>query len=227
MTNKRVDRRDTAKTIVRQTNSAAGAQQFRTARSRDRNRRIREAASALFLEHGYDGVSIDDVVRRVGGSKATVYSQFTNKEALFVTVVEDLSDEFVAELKAVSTSRMGLENGLRRIVNKLLEILLRPRHLAYRRLIVSEAARIPEVTRAWFRHGPAASSHFIAGFIVHHQQAGTVRHIDPEQAAILFHDMVITSIFNRAVIGDTPSEAEIETAVNLAVKIFVYGAKNL
>ncbi|MEC9358589.1 MAG: TetR/AcrR family transcriptional regulator [Pseudomonadota bacterium] len=226
MTNKRVDRRHAAKTIVRPTDTVAGAQQFRTARSRDRNRRIREAATALFLEHGYDGVSIDDVVRRVGGSKATVYSQFTNKEALFVTVIEDLSDEFVAELKAVSTSRMGLENGLRRIANKLLEILLRPRHLAYWRLIVSEAARIPEVTRAWFRHGPAASSHFIAGFIAHHQQTGTVRRIDPEQAATLFHDMAITSIFHRAVIGDTPSEAEIESTVNLAVKIFVHGTRS-
>ena len=197
-----------------------------TSRGDQTRRALLDAARERFARDGFRRTSVADVSRDAGVGGTTAYVHYANKEALFVTVIEDLSDEFVAELKAVSTSRMGLENGLRRIANKLLEILLRPRHLAYWRLIVSEAARIPEVTRAWFRHGPAASSHFIAGFIAHHQQTGTVRRIDPEQAATLFHDMAITSIFHRAVIGDTPSEAEIESTVNLAVKIFVHGTRS-
>ena len=39
-----------------------------------------------FLERGYDGVSVDDVMREVGGSKTNVYSFYGGKDRPFFAV---------------------------------------------------------------------------------------------------------------------------------------------
>jgi TetR/AcrR family transcriptional regulator, mexJK operon transcriptional repressor len=52
-----------------------------------RRERIVRMAAPLFLKHGYDNVSIDDIIEVVGGSKATVYAWFGGKEGLFEAVV--------------------------------------------------------------------------------------------------------------------------------------------
>ncbi len=49
--------------------------------------RIRAAAEALFSEHGYDGVSINDIAARAGVSKANVFHHFSSKNALYLEVV--------------------------------------------------------------------------------------------------------------------------------------------
>ena len=38
------------------------------------------SATELFLERGYDAVSLDDIVQHAGGSKASIYKYFGNKE---------------------------------------------------------------------------------------------------------------------------------------------------
>ena len=49
--------------------------------------RILDAASKVFAAEGFAGATIDAVVERAGGSKATVYGLFGNKEGLFGALV--------------------------------------------------------------------------------------------------------------------------------------------
>ena len=49
---------------------------------------ILDAASGLFLEHGYDGTSMDAVARAAGVTKPVVYACFTGKEELFEALLE-------------------------------------------------------------------------------------------------------------------------------------------
>ena len=39
---------------------------------------------------GYDGVSVDDIVREVGGSKTNVYSFYGGKDGLFLAVMDEI-----------------------------------------------------------------------------------------------------------------------------------------
>ena len=52
-------------------------------RGASRRRAILDAAAALFLERGFADTSVGDVVKRSGGSLATLYSLFGSKEGLF------------------------------------------------------------------------------------------------------------------------------------------------
>jgi AcrR family transcriptional regulator len=53
---------------------------------------IIESALSAFLELGYGGTTMDEVVKRAGGSKASIYKHFKNKEDLFATVVDEYAE---------------------------------------------------------------------------------------------------------------------------------------
>ena len=66
-------------------------------------RRTREgigaAAMSLFLEHGYDSVTVADIARLAGVSVATVFNYFDTKEDLFFDEVEPLQAALVAAVR--------------------------------------------------------------------------------------------------------------------------------
>ena len=55
----------------------------RTRRGDKKSEQIRSIATELFLRHGYDGVSVDEIVRIVGGSKTNVYNHFRQQGRAF------------------------------------------------------------------------------------------------------------------------------------------------
>src|SRR5262245_57788790 len=48
-----------------------------------KRRQILDGARRVFLEHGFDGASVNDIVRATGVSKGTIYAYFPSKERLF------------------------------------------------------------------------------------------------------------------------------------------------
>ena len=51
--------------------------------------RIREIANRLFIERGYDAVTVAEVAREAGVSSVTVFNHFPRKEDLFLDRTED------------------------------------------------------------------------------------------------------------------------------------------
>lgn len=56
---------------------------------------IMQTGLELFLEKGYEHTSLSDIVAKGGGSLASVYKYFTNKEGLFAAIMEKNFDDFV------------------------------------------------------------------------------------------------------------------------------------
>ena len=63
-----------------------------TASERDATRRrLVDAAKTEFAERGLAGARFDQISLAAGHAKGTIYNYFPDKEALFFTIVEDLS----------------------------------------------------------------------------------------------------------------------------------------
>ena len=195
----------------------------RTRRGDQKSEQIRSTATELFLRHGYDGVSVDEIVRIVGGSKTNIYNHFRNKEGLFVAIVKGLCDDLIASFVAIDVSGLGVQKGLTELGLALVEILLQERHLAFQRLVVAESARFPALGRAWFASGPEASRGVIARFVEQQQQAGRLRRSDPHLSATLFHDMITFDLLHRALLDDRPTDDEIRHRVDKATDLFLHG----
>src|SRR3954465_13555296 len=101
----------------------------RTRRGDAKFEQIRATATELFLKHGYDSVSVDEIVRAVGGSKTTRVNHFRNKEGLFAAIVKGLCEDFLAPVAAIDVSALGVEVELRSLALALLGILLAARHV--------------------------------------------------------------------------------------------------
>jgi AcrR family transcriptional regulator len=52
--------------------------------------RILDAAGQVFLEHGFQGASVDEIAEVACAGKPTIYARFPNKHALFTAVIERL-----------------------------------------------------------------------------------------------------------------------------------------
>jgi AcrR family transcriptional regulator len=61
-------------------------------------RTLSDAAAALFLERGFDGVRITDVAEAGGVSQKTVYNYFATKEALIMDRLEGTADALTVAL---------------------------------------------------------------------------------------------------------------------------------
>ena len=59
--------------------------------------RIMEAATELFHLYGYDGTSIDMLIKKAGVSKSNFYYYFEGKEELGLSVLTKLADDHIRE----------------------------------------------------------------------------------------------------------------------------------
>src|SRR5579863_9748123 len=97
----------------------------------DRKRRLlMTAATAVFLEKGYDGTSMDDVATRAEASKPTVYKYFSDKEQLFAEIVHATTHQIdglvrlVVETMAIEAD---LNTNLVALARRFLTALMQPR----------------------------------------------------------------------------------------------------
>ena len=63
----------------------------------DRERQLLAIAMREFLQHGYGGASMSQIIQTAGVSKTTLYSRFSSKEALFRAIVEQQIGEMAPE----------------------------------------------------------------------------------------------------------------------------------
>src|SRR6201988_1893029 len=67
--------------------AAVSAPSGRAARAAERRQAIVDAALDEFIARGFTATRLDDVARRAGGAKGTIYLHFKEKEALFEELI--------------------------------------------------------------------------------------------------------------------------------------------
>jgi TetR/AcrR family transcriptional repressor of mexJK operon len=126
-------------------------------RSERKRRAILDAATEIFLRHGYLGASMDEVAARAQVSKQTVYKQFASKEALFIAIVGGMTgaagDEVQRKIAELG-ERDDVEQQLLAYAERQLTVVLTPRLMQLRRLVIGEASRFPELGKALYAGGP-------------------------------------------------------------------------
>lgn len=112
-----------------------------------------EAAREVFLDQGYEAASVNDVVRLAGGSLATLYSQFGNKEGLFLAVVQDQHDRVLVSMTPTNVDDLSLEDGLRQIGEQFVHAILAKDSLSFFRITVGEGRKFPELVQRYISVG--------------------------------------------------------------------------
>jgi TetR/AcrR family transcriptional repressor of mexJK operon len=190
-----------------------------------RREKIVRSAAKLFLERGYDSVSINEIIAVVGGSKETIYSNFGNKAKLFEAVVRQLCSDVTIH---IDTRPDGtLEEQATRMARSFVAIVLTPQIMAFHRLMTSIGRAFPDAGRLFYQTGPETMYRIFAEWITQHQEKGNIRaDADPRRLAILFHDMLIgEQLLSWLTSASSPKDRakRINQTVELAVSVFISG----
>jgi len=106
------------------------------------------AALDLFVERGFAATRLDDVARRAGVSKGTLYLYFDSKEDLFKAVIREgyvsRINEFADRMKAYQGSSADL---IRELVNSWWEQIGATRLAGITKLMMSEAGNFPDLAK--------------------------------------------------------------------------------
>jgi AcrR family transcriptional regulator len=111
-------------------------------------------AGPVFLEEGFANASMSAIAARLGGSKSTLYNYFPSKERLFAAFVVDAGGRRFSVLSGIGLSRDGAPATLSKLGTAFLDLLLSPEVLSINRLVIAEAARLPQVGKIFFENGP-------------------------------------------------------------------------
>lgn len=117
-------------------------------RKESRPSEIIEAAFDLFAEKGFSATKMDEIARKAGISKGSLYNYFKSKEAIFEAVVtEDIIPIIDQVEEAVIVGQETPEETIRCLVNGLIAHTQGTRLEIIPKLIVSESGNFPDLTK--------------------------------------------------------------------------------
>jgi AcrR family transcriptional regulator len=124
-----------------------------------RRRRMLEQSLQVFLAHGYQGSTLEELARASGVTKRTIYTDYGDKEGLFAAMVESLAGGIS---HGPGFSGETLESLASQIVYRIHSDELVGLH----RLVIAESPRFPRLAKAFYqrtdaRHIEALRAHLV------------------------------------------------------------------
>ena len=187
-----------------------------------RHRALLKTTFRLFLDKGWDGVSIEEISRASGVAKGFIYARYPDKDRLFTEAIERLMDDVMGTLSVAGPPPDDVEDGLLALGRRLLEVALAPEALAFYRQFVAEAARLQHLARRFAsRSNPLLVP--IGEVLAVYAARGDIILADPGVAAEQFAILVIGIPRARALFAGRDPPAEEERRLRAAVRLFLGG----
>jgi len=89
----------------------------------EKRKRILDSAIKVFAKTGYSDARIQDVAEEAGVSHGTVYIYFKNKDALFMSIFQEILGELIQYISSEIQKEKNAEDKIRRIISMQLDII--------------------------------------------------------------------------------------------------------
>ncbi|OTG77044.1 TetR family transcriptional regulator [Acinetobacter sp. ANC 4169] len=162
-----------------------------TKRGHERCLALLLSANELFLKHGYDAVSLDDIVNHAGGSKASIYKFFGNKEGLFTAICDYRRELFFKDI--CIPFEHGKDDLRAYLIQTLMNVkqhLMLPENAAFLRLIIEQTQRSPQLALYIHEQGPKHIQIAIADALTKADEIGMIKCKQPIYSAQLYFGII-------------------------------------
>jgi AcrR family transcriptional regulator len=123
----------------------------RAARAGERRLAIIDAALDEFIARGYAATRLDDVAKRAGVAKGTIYLYFKDKETLFQELIRTALVPLISRLAAPPPAGGSVRAALERFAETFAQEVVSTRRGDIVRLIVAEGPRFPDIADFYYR----------------------------------------------------------------------------
>jgi len=123
----------------------------RKTRSIERRDAILSAALDEFSIRGFEAARLDDVARRAGVAKGTIYLYFRDKESLFQELIRTMLTPLVGTIEAMGEVDVPIALLADRIVDLFVSEVYGTRRKDVIRLMITEGRRFPKLAEFYYR----------------------------------------------------------------------------
>ncbi|KAF0824197.1 TetR/AcrR family transcriptional regulator [Cytobacillus firmus] len=112
--------------------------------------KLLQAGKEVFLEKGFQKATISQVIKKAKTGYGTAYVYFKNKDELFITLMEDLMNQFyeVAEMPFKPQAKEEAYENIKKQVRLFLQLAMDERDMMK---VVKEAIGVsPEIEEKWY-----------------------------------------------------------------------------
>jgi len=146
---------------------------------------IVEAATRLFLKHGFGAVSMDELAEASGLSRRTLYNQFTSKEEIFREMLLRVSGQLEDAFPPGIETQGDVEEVLRLVARMILELSGQPQYLGFLRMVIADARQFPWIAEE-FAAVMDPQTERLARYLTHLTAIGILNCSNPMLAAHQF-----------------------------------------
>jgi AcrR family transcriptional regulator len=181
------------------------------------------AALDLFVERGFASTRLEDVAKRAGVSKGTLYLYFENKEDLFKAVVRN---SIVPAIGEAEVSIAGFEGHsaelLRSLIHSWWQRIGATQASCIVKLVMAEAGNFPELAQFYQEEVVARGTNVFRGVLERAVERGEFRPVDvTRMTQVLMAPMLTLIIWKHSVAPCERSELDplafLDTFLDLAL----------
>lgn len=177
-----------------------------TTRGESRRQAMLEAAWEALIEKGLSVVTLTDILDRSGGSKATLYATFGDKEGLLIQAVQQRIERFIEQLNVSLKADQPPAIALREYALTYAGRIVEPDAIRFYHLMMSGSQHMAPVILQFLKDGPTQTQRHLANYLRNTSQAGELEIKNPDCAADLLLTMLqgqgIFNVFAHTLTGD-------------------------
>jgi AcrR family transcriptional regulator len=181
-------------------------------RAEERPGEICAAALEVFAEKGFAGAKLDEIARRAGVSKGTLYLYFKDKDELFRAVVRDTIGPDIGSATAVAAiSDPPFAQCVRMLLSRFAEITATVPVGPVAKMVISESRNFPKLAKVWHDEVVSKAIELLVSIIEKAQQRGEVRAGDPRLHAFSLMGPMMIGVLWRETLqpaGGAPIDIE-------------------
>lgn len=196
-----------------------------TSKKESKKEKILLHASDVFARYGYEKTTLDDIGKKCGLNKASLYYYFKNKEEIFVQVISSETAIFIHELQERTALILSVEDKLIHYLNE--RIKRYEEVMNFTQLSMESLKKVKPLYLQLYRKVKAKEIQFIAKLIQEGIRSGEIEEMNPTDLAesfILISDalkheqMMQEAVYFEYQYDYEKVEEKLKTIVSLIIK---------
>lgn len=189
---------------------------------------ILAAAERMFLQHGYEGVSMDQIAAEAGVSKLTVYSHFGDKEALFAEAARGHCEKQMPTSAFDPDPAVPLRDRLMTVGRAFFGMISSPQAIAGHRMLCTPQMVEKRLAQLFWESGPQRVQDKFSAMLERRIAAGELRIDDVALASSQFfallkgeaHQRLVFGCCERSELDPDTQEAHIAACVDMFLRAY-------
>lgn len=207
----------TEKSVIPDPDAATPATRRR--RKAARPQEIIAAGMAEFAQRGFAGTRLDDIARRAGIAKGTIYLYFKDKESLLMAAVQEKVGPVLGEVEGFIDHFPGTTRELFKLVIPLLhQRLVQSELQPLMRIMIGEGGNFPHLTALYYRETVSRGRDLLERIVARGRARGEIREgAAADLPLIIMAPAIMSAIWQMVFAREAPIAPEAFLNAHLAL----------